>query len=414
MDRISRRHQARVFVKRELCLILRTICATALCVYTVVWSILGMVRNEEHWLSLADAFQVAGVNGTGWYQALAGLAQATGSRHGQLICIGDDATVPIDILTDIDPTFHDVFVAVGGGDPRINPRVRAGMNAPVLKVLAENDFITPDEYKRDLHYQEFVIPHDVPYICLSTLDRTPGMLTGLAVVRNERQGHISEPERAVFASLAPHVRAAVRTQAALEGNGAALLAGAMEALSMPAFVCDRTGTVKELTPAAEQLATANRGLQLKEGRLRAALANDARELDNAIGAAAIGRARPGAPLMRTVIVRSGEHDLAPLVLDVISLPPQATEFTFMPRVLIVARGSKAATERKAAILQTAYGMTSAESDIALQLCSGKTPEIIAAARKVAVGTVRAQIKALLAKAGAKRQIELVARLNQLQ
>jgi DNA-binding CsgD family transcriptional regulator len=372
-----------------------------------------MLRNDEQWLDLADEFQSAGVRGTGWYQALEKLAKATGSQHGQLICIGDDATVPIDILTDIDPAFHDEFVAMGGGDPRINPRVRAGMNAPLLEVLAENDFISPDDYKCDPHYQEFVVPHDVPYICLSTLERTPGMLTGLAVVRNGRQGHISEAERAVFSSLAPHVRAAVRTQAALEGNGAALLAGAMEALSMPAFVCDRTGTVREFTPAAEQLATANRGLQVKEGRLRTALASETKELEDAIAAAAIGRVRPGAPLMRTVIVRSGEHDLAPLVLDVISLPPQATEFSFMPRVLVVARGSKAGDERKAALLQAAYGMTGAESDIALQLCSGKTPESIAAARKVAVGTVRAQIKALLAKAGAKRQIELVARLNQL-
>lgn len=372
-----------------------------------------MLRSDEHWLGLADRFQATGVSGSGWYEALAALAQATGSQHGQLICIGNDATVPIDILTDIDPAFHDAFVATRGGDPNINPRVRAGMKAPLLETLAECDFISPDEYRRDPHYQEFVIPYDIPYICLATLDREPGMLTGLAVVRNERQGHITEPERAVFASLAPHVRAAVRTQAALEGNGAALLTGAMEALAMPAFVCDRIGTVRELTPAAEQLATANRGLQLKEGRLRAALASDARGLEDAIGAAALGHTRPGAPLLRTVVVRSGEHDLAPIVLDVISLPTQATEFTFMPRVLIVARGSKPANDRKAAILQTAYDMTSAESDIALQLCSGKTPEAIAAARKVAVGTVRAQIKALLAKAGAKRQIELVARLNQL-
>ena len=235
----------------------------------------------------------------------------------------------------------------------------------------------------------------------------------MAVVRTKRDGHITEPQRSVFASLAPHVRAAVRTQNALEGQGAAILAGAMEALSMPAFICDRAGFVRELTPAAEQLVQTNRGLQLKEGRLRACQALDAKELDDAIGIAAKGRARPSAPLLRTVIVRSGEPDLAPLVLDVIALPPQATELTFMPRVLVVARGSKTAIERKAAILQAAFGMTSAESDIALQLCAGKTPENIATARKVTVGTVRAQIKALLPKTGVKRQIELVARLNQL-
>jgi DNA-binding CsgD family transcriptional regulator len=57
-------------------------------------------------------------------------------------------------------------------------------------------------------------------------------------------------------------------------------------------------------------------------------------------------------------------------------------------------------------------MTSAETDIALQLSEGKSAEAIAENRGVSVGTVRAQIKALLAKAGLSRQIELVARLNQ--
>jgi DNA-binding CsgD family transcriptional regulator len=372
-----------------------------------------MLHSEEHWLCLADAFQSAAVSGAGWYAALDGLAKATGSQHGQLINIGDDATIPLNILTDIDPRFNEVFESVGGADPMINPRVGAGMKAPLLKVLAESDFIAPEEYKRHPHYQEFAIPNGAPYICLSTLDRSPGLLTGLAVIRTERQGHITAPEREVFASLAPHVRAAVRTQTALEGNGAVLLAGAMEALSMSAFVCDRTGMVRELTPSAEQLVLGNRGLQLKEGRLRASQASDTRELDDAIRIAASGHVRPGAPLLRAVIVRSSDQETAPLVLDVISLPAHATELTFTPRVLIVARGAKAANQRKAAILQTVYDMTSAESDIALQLCAGNTPETIAALRKVAIGTVRAQIKSLLAKTGSKRQIELVARLNQL-
>jgi DNA-binding CsgD family transcriptional regulator len=187
----------------------------------------------------------------------------------------------------------------------------------------------------------------------------------------------------------------------------------MEALSIPAFVCDRAGLVRELTPAAEQLVQSGRGLQLKEGRLHACPTPDARDLDDAIGIAARGHVRPGGPLLRTVIVRGTDPDVTPIVLDVISLPTQATEFRFTPRVLVVARGSKTGVERKAAILQAAFGMTSAESDIALQLCAGKTPENIATARKVTIGTVRAQIKALLPKTGVKRQIELVARLNEL-
>ena len=58
------------------------------------------------------------------------------------------------------------------------------------------------------------------------------------------------------------------------------------------------------------------------------------------------------------------------------------------------------------------GFTSAETDIALQLARGQSTEAIAQHRKVAVGTVRAQIKSMLAKLGVSRQVEFVARLNE--
>lgn len=372
-----------------------------------------MLRDDQHWLSVTDAFHGAAVDGTSWYGALESLAAATGSRTGELICIGTNAAIPINITTDIDPAFPAAFAEAGGGNPRINPRVNAGMNAPALKVMAESDFITPDEYQRDLHYQEFARPWDIPFICLTTLARQDDMLIGLAVLRSQQQGHITRQQRRTFAAIAPHVRAAVRTHIALEGNGVALLKGAMEALAIPAFVCDRLGLVRELTPTAETVINRGRGLQLKLGRLHACQSDDARRLSDAIDAAAIGYAKPMSPPLRTVIVRSSEHDTSPLVLDVVALPARAYEFSFAPRVLVIVRNNTDSTERKAAILQAAYALTPAETDIALQLCAGKTAATIATNRNVTVGTVRLQIKTILAKVGINRQIELVARLNQL-
>ena len=47
------------------------------------------------------------------------------------------------------------------------------------------------------------------------------------------------------------------------------------------------------------------------------------------------------------------------------------------------------------------------------MAQGHTAESIAATRSVAIATVRAQIKSILAKFGLTRQIELVAQLGQL-
>ncbi|HKE94506.1 MAG TPA: helix-turn-helix transcriptional regulator [Povalibacter sp.] len=372
-----------------------------------------MSTTNERWLSVVDAFQSAAIDPAGWYPALEGLAEVTGSRAGELICVGGDGHVPINILTQVDPRLVEDFIACNGGDPRVNPRVAAGMRAPVLKVLAESDFLTPEEHARHPHYDEFARPWDIPFICLATLERSTDMLVGLAVCRSQQQGHISSGQREVFASIAPHVRAAVRTQMALENGGAALLAGAMEALSIPAFVCDRSGGVRALTPAAEALVRSNRGLGLRLNRLCADNAIESQALDEAVAAAAVGHTRPGPPVQRTVVIRGGTTNGAPLVLDVIALPRRPFEFNFVPRVLIVARGSRADAERKSQILRMAYALTTAETEIAMQLAAGKTPEAIAEARSVAVGTVRAQIKAVLSKLGVRRQVELVARLSEI-
>jgi DNA-binding CsgD family transcriptional regulator len=372
-----------------------------------------MIRDDEHWLAVTDAFHSAALEGKGWYAALGGLAEATGSRSGQLISVGVDSAVPLNILTNIDPASQKAFAEARGGDPAINPRVGAGWKSPILKVMAESDFMTPEEHKRNPHYREFLRPWDIPYICLATLERQASALIGLAVLRTRKQGHIEPEERRVFASIAPHVRAAVRTHIALEGQGDALLTGAMEALSIPAFVCDHLGLVRKLTPAAEMLVSSGCGLQLKLGRLQAAHPVDAKALSDALDAAAIDRDRVGAPFARTLVVRKAEKHPTPLVLDVIALPNRRFEFTFAPRLLILVRGAANHDQRRSAILKSVYGMTAAETEIALQLSQGKTPEAIAHHRNVGIGTVRAQIKALLAKAGINRQIELVARLSQI-
>lgn len=322
-----------------------------------------------------------------WCSALERLAHSAGSQHGELIGVGADGAVPFNVMTNVDPTFAADFAAIGGGDPAINPRVKAGLGAPPLKVLTESDFITADEYRRNPHVQEVSRRWDIGFLCLTTLQRENGLLIGLAVGRSQRAGHITNEERSCFASVAPHVRAAVRAQMALEGQGSALVAGAMEALAIPAFVCDRFGRVQALTPSAEKLIATGRGLELRQGELRACHPGDTKMLAEAIRQATVGLTKPAAPPDKTVLVRGRTAALDPIVLDVIALPRQwQHEFNFTPRVLVVARGARHAVDggdaRRSALLQAAYRLTASEADIALRLAAGKTAEAIAESRRV--------------------------------
>lgn len=369
-----------------------------------------MVRDDEQWLALADLFQQAAIDGRHWYEAIAAFAAATGSEHGQLVCMAANGSMPLNLLTNVDPALPEAFIAAGGTDPKVNPRRRAGIARRPLTILAESDFITPDEVKQDQHYQEFALPWDVPYICLTTLEHRPDLLVGLAAIRTRAQGHIDSDARRVFASIAPHVRAAVRTTLALGDPHDALLADVFEALSIPAFLCNRHGMVRRLTPSAEKLLVET-GLRLRHGKLTATHPADATALSEAIEAAAAGPG-VGRPANRVMLIRTAQDDAAPLALDIISLPRSGLSFGLDSRVLVLAR-SAGSEQRRMTLLQTLYGLTPAELDIAQLLISGKSPQDIADQRQVAVGTVRAQIKSLFAKTGSSRQIDLVARLGRL-
>lgn len=59
------------------------------------------------------------------------------------------------------------------------------------------------------------------------------------------------------------------------------------------------------------------------------------------------------------------------------------------------------------VLRTHYKFTEAETEIANGLITGFSPDEIAALRQVTVGTVRYQIKSILAKTGTSRQTDMV-------
>jgi DNA-binding CsgD family transcriptional regulator/GAF domain-containing protein len=373
-----------------------------------------MIRNDEHLLALTDTIHAAGLGTQGWESALEAVADATGSRTGQLIGVGSDTAVPFNFVTNADPDFAPAFAEAGGGDPAINPRVGAGGVVPILKVLTESDYLTEEEYKRHPFVREMDLRWGYAFTCLTPLERRDGMLFGLAVLRTKTQGHISSPQRGAFTALAPHMRAAVRTRLALEGQGADLLAGAMEKLSVAAFICDRHGYVRRLTPAAERLVTNGPILRLRLHRLHAVRASDALALERAMAASSsvrsTGESLPG---LRSVVLRGERESDGPLVVDVIDLAPAHSELGFAPSTLVIVRGESQADGRMAMIVRAAYGLSVAETDVALQLCKGQNAEGIAQRRRVSVDTVRAQIKKISAKLGVKSQIELVAKINRL-
>jgi DNA-binding CsgD family transcriptional regulator len=367
--------------------------------------------DEQVWLSMADAFSVAPFTGD-WSAALSGLANVTGSMAGQMIGFGSADSLAFNLVTEFGNNYMEDFVAMGGHDVNINPFLRTATVAPVLKILSSVDFMT----RKERLCNPFLVEHTRRYgaadLTLVKLIEEPDMVVGLSVIQSTSQGPLDATRKEMFSSLVPYVRAAVRTQIALENQGAAMLAGALDTLSLTAFICDRRGAVKAMTPSAEAMLGEQSLLKIKQGLLTSVFPADARSLTDAISNAAGGLVAGRLPVSSKLII----HDqfTLPSVLQILALPHCDFSFGFDPRVLVVVNGAQPKHDIVRDVLTAGYELTLAEVDVVLRLIEGQAPEQVARERKAAIGTVRAQIRSIYEKLGVNHFYEFAARINQLR
>ena len=248
--------------------------------------------------------------------------------------------------------------------------------------------------------------YDLHNSCLTNLVREPERHAGLALLRSERQGNVSDEQKRAFALLAPHARAAVRTQMALEAQGAQLLAGAMEAVRATAFFCDGDGRVRGMTASAEALVSAGEVLRLRRGMLTTACEADRAGLQAALAAALAG----GAPAY-AVAARRGDNGER-VFIEATPLPSSSAP-GFGARALIIVHGPGVDETKVAVAAGSLYGLSASEAAIAAQLAAGRSPAAIAHERRVSLGTVRSQVRRIYEKVGVSSQLELAARLPRL-
>ncbi|HEY8570916.1 MAG TPA: helix-turn-helix transcriptional regulator [Phenylobacterium sp.] len=345
--------------------------------------------------------------GGSWEHALSGLAEATGAPRAQLIGVGSDAAVPFNWITDLDPEALLEWLDIDGPDPRANARVRTGLLAREMADTIDPEFATDEDLRSAVYklYRKYGINQS----CQTTLVRQPGFVVGMAVLQGEKEGPVQAPARRAFRTLAGHARAAIALQVAMEEQAPELIAGGFESVNVAAFICDRNGFVRALTPSAEKIVSQQRHLSLARGRLKAATAKDETRLARAIAEA--GAPWPAIPVSQELLIHAPGVS-RPLQLQVAPLPKRDHAFRFHAATLVVARAARAPDER-GAMLQSQYGLTPAETEIALALARGQSLGEISIRRGVAVGTLRSQLKSVFGKLGVSRQAQLAARVNEL-
>lgn len=350
--------------------------------------------NEE------GAFAAAAIEPARWPDALRRLAEATGSDHAQLIGFGPGFHVGFNWVNDADPSMYAAFDAV---PPEFNYRVQAARTFPDLHILDERhyDRVRPQAAA----YADLCHAWGIPHGCQTNLRDTAEGVIGLALLRSERTGRTNAAERALFDTARRAAAAAVTLQIALEQEGYRLIAGTFEAMMSTCFVMDRSLRVRAMTGPAEALLREG-ALTLAEGRLTASDPRSARDL-----AAALHALDSEGPQARRVVVSPADRAMLPVQLH--RLPQREWAMGFAPFAIAVVTRPTAVREEHGGGLRAAFGLTGAETAIALMLAAGQDREAIRAARRISRETMRSHLRALFAKLGVRREAEAVRLLGEL-
>jgi DNA-binding CsgD family transcriptional regulator len=354
-----------------------------------------------------------------WPQALAAFATAVGGSSGQLVGMDGQGRITAHWLTGVPDSERRDIEEFGLSNPRINPRLRIGMHAPLMRMVADQDHVDPDTRRRHPIYAEVFDRLDLSHNCQIVLLRDEDILLRASVTRTGAQGPLASEDFRAFAALAPHLQAAVRLQVLLESARNEALLESLDAVDAPAFLLDDCGLLLAATASAQALASAGEVIKVRGRELQAAVDQDQPMLESAIRSALAqlrGELTPAGEVLKlrsTAGARVG-FELRPLF-------NRRTAVTHGAAIILVARirwdGAPTLARPPGelrldlASVRAEFGLTAAEAEVAEAVANGFTSNEIAARRGVSTETVHSQVKAVLAKTHCPRRARVGAVLR---
>ncbi|MEO6269256.1 MAG: LuxR C-terminal-related transcriptional regulator [Lautropia sp.] len=354
----------------------------------------------------------AAFDASGWQEVLTSLMTETESGGAQLLMWdshSNGAASSLMVGGPSNPDLAERLYAEHFG--AIDPRRQHALKMPVGRwfgchSICDERFVAGSEF-----YQDYFIPVcEGRYMCGTRLADQHGMNAMLAIGRAVGKKPFDPISLALLDGLSPHLSRAAKLHlkiSRLQGEVAARQE-ALNRLALPILISGLDGRIRFANQAAESFLEYAAGpFKFQFGRLFARGLSDSARLTKAIdsavqysvgGAFVLGKSTPD-PVLCTVVPLSARSALA-------SEWQSPLAAVFLSRPHVDGRIDKA-------ILREMYGLTPAESRLAVELAAGLSLEACAERFCVSLRTVRTQLRAVFQKVGVNRQAELTAMLQSL-
>jgi DNA-binding CsgD family transcriptional regulator len=293
------------------------------------------------------------------------------------------------------------YVALGR--PDFNSRVpRATESA--LGFITEHEMFKPEEIGRDPFYREFLYPRGYGWVAVTSYTSPSGECLYFSLERHLSRGPFEKQFVHDLNRLRPHLGRAALMAARLDLQRAQASAWALQAIGLPAAVLRRGGCLYAANPLFEALMPD----VLREGSDRLAFIHAAadRLLARALGCIDCADSQPA---VQSIPLPATEQRVA-MIAHVLPVRGAAHDIFAQSHSIMVITPVDRRAVPTAQVLQGLFDLTPAEARIARGVAEGLTLEALADSSGLSLGTVRIQLKAVMAKTGVHRQAELAALL----
>jgi len=285
-------------------------------------------------------------------------------------------------------TGHDLWMLAGLESGRKN------------QMISFERMVTDDTFARSIMYNEFIRSMgDDTFRCMGAIFDTPFGVGALGIHRGRGQKDFDLETVAHFDRFTADLRRmlAIRGELMTARADKRATRSSFDSLDLAILQIDGEGRLLETNALADELLRDHDALHVARGHLRAS-ARDGTALKNAI-ALATDREAPEAALLAV-----GNPDGQCLSLTVSPLLVPGTK----PRAMILIKPPIVNQRAVDKALMQLYGLSPAEAQVSISLAEGLSPADIATRRQVSDGTVRIQLKTIMAKMGCRRQTQIAA------
>lgn len=337
-----------------------------------------------------------------WPEVLDGLCRMVDCRtgallHGQV----NPALVTLTGATGLDSSISNRVPEIFS-DPNSNPFLQ---QLPSLKpgVPVSRQTLMDDEtFERSPIYTDFFRPQGLYHDVTAPLVLWESEAVGLVLARSRCAGSMDENDVRVLLPWIPHLQRAlqVNRELGIHRTGMSALTELLDQISCGIAITRSDGKVVTMNEAVERIVGADDGLSFGNGGLVASSHRDNMQLSEMIAMATAGRGG-GSLLIRRP---SGERAYPVFILP---LPGVTTaNRSHVPAAAILISDPEGTMEQHVRIAARLYGLSPAETAVALEIVKGSGRTTVAAKLGISGHTVKTHLGHIFGKTGTSGQVEL--------